>query len=60
MAMLFAGATVSIPPRIRMDELVAHVNGIGATAIFLVPTMIRLAGNAVASRYRQPGRCTRA
>ncbi len=42
MAMLFAGATVSIlSPRIRMPELAAHVQEIGGTVLFLVPTMIR-------------------
>jgi acyl-CoA synthetase (AMP-forming)/AMP-acid ligase II len=42
MAMLFAGATVSIlSPRTRMADLVAHVREVGGTALFLVPTMIR-------------------
>jgi acyl-CoA synthetase (AMP-forming)/AMP-acid ligase II len=42
MAMLFAGATVSIlSPRTRMAELVAHVRDVGGTATFLVPTMTR-------------------
>jgi acyl-CoA synthetase (AMP-forming)/AMP-acid ligase II len=42
MAMLFAGATVSIlSPRTRMAELAAHVREVGGTVLFLVPTMIR-------------------
>jgi acyl-CoA synthetase (AMP-forming)/AMP-acid ligase II len=42
MAMLFAGATVSIlSPRTRMPELATHVREIGGTVLFLVPTMIR-------------------
>jgi len=44
LAMLFAGATVSVfPPRHKMPELVEHVRAIGATALFLVPTQIRRA-----------------
>ncbi|MGG5822848.1 class I adenylate-forming enzyme family protein [Falsiroseomonas sp. HW251] len=42
MAMLFAGATVSIlSPRTRMPDLAAHVREVGGTVLFMVPTMIR-------------------
>ncbi|MCZ8148198.1 MAG: fatty acid--CoA ligase family protein, partial [Roseomonas sp.] len=42
MAMLFAGATVSIlSPRSRMRALADHVRHVGGTVLFMVPTMIR-------------------
>jgi acyl-CoA synthetase (AMP-forming)/AMP-acid ligase II len=42
LAMLFAGGTVSIlSPRTRMPELARHVDEVGGTVLFLVPTMIR-------------------
>lgn len=42
LAMLFAGATISVlSPRMKVGELASHLEEVGGTVLFLVPTMIR-------------------
>ena len=42
LALLYAGATVHMfPPPYEPEELIAQVNRVGATAMFLVPTLLR-------------------